>query len=225
MTTVFLWIFLSVIAILLLLVVIVLFFCKVKIVVTGNNDVIARLAIYLLGFKILAVGVREPEDEVKIKVAAYSPRALDRQRKRLLRQRKKAGKQVQHAPQDDEEQPGLLYTLKVILNILRILYERFAHHLTVRVVRMKISVAAGDAAKTATLYGAVIQSAAYIIELLDNITKLRPLRVSNADIHPDFCGNSTQVDIRIVLRLRVWRVLSLLFMAGIRSVDDINKLK
>ena len=71
--------------------------------------------------------------------------------------------------------------------------------------------ATGDAASTAILYGVVIQSVAYIIEILNSTTNLKGLKRADIAVNADYLSESTSVDMKFVFSLRVWHIFSILF--------------
>jgi len=61
------------------------------------------------------------------------------------------------------------------------------------------------------LYGAVIQSVAYIIEILQRITNVDGLTKADISVEPDYLSESTSIDLCFVFSLRVWHVFNILF--------------
>lgn len=87
-----------------------------------------------------------------------------------------------------------------------------------RVARLHINVATGDAASTAILYGTVAQSAAYIAALLDSTKTLKNAARADVDIHADYLSEKTTADIEIGFSLRVWQVIDILIRTGITFI-------
>ena len=77
--------------------------------------------------------------------------------------------------------------------------------------RMRIKVATGDAATTAIAYGAVCQSVAYIVEILYNITNFRVKKSDDINVTADFAAIKSELDLKLIFRLRVWHVFAMLF--------------
>ena len=100
---------------------------------------------------------------------------------------------------------------------------RFAKHLRVRVARLHISVATGDAAKTAITYGMISQSASYIAALLDSTGTLRYPARSDVDIHADYLSEKTAADIEIGFSLCVWQLFDILIRTGITFIKQETK--
>ena len=102
----------------------------------------------------------------------------------------------------------------MILAIVKVFFGRFGHHLHIDLTRLRLTVATGDAAKTAILYGAVCQSLAYLLALLDRITHLRAPS-PDVDVTADFLGEKSSADVKIVLSLRLGGALSILVSVAV----------
>ena len=81
----------------------------------------------------------------------------------------------------------------------------------IKVAKLRINVATGDAASTAILYGVVIQSVAYIIEILNSATNLKGLNKADIAVNADYLSESTSVEMKFIFSLRVWHLFSILF--------------
>ena len=76
---------------------------------------------------------------------------------------------------------------------------------------MKINIATGDAAQTAIMYGVVVQSVSYIIEILQRVTNLDNLNKSEIQVNTDYLSEKTSADVLIKFSLRVWHLFDILF--------------
>lgn len=103
------------------------------------------------------------------------------------------------------------------------LIKSFGKHLKIKMIRMNIIVATGDAAKTAVVYGTVCQGVAYIMELLYNLTGFTVKRNGEVTVSPDFTAETSTIDLKFVFKLRVWHVFAMLFSAGLAFLK--KKLK
>ena len=95
--------------------------------------------------------------------------------------------------------------------VIGALFSKFAKRLHIKVARLKIKVATGDAASTAILYGAVIQSVAYIIEILERITNVDGLKKAEISVEPDYLSEETSLDLCFIFSLRIRHVFGILF--------------
>ena len=112
--------------------------------------------------------------------------------------------------------PSILDKLNSIRDILSILFEAFHKHLHVRLSKIHINVATGDAAKTAILYGAVSTAVAVIIDIIDEIANLKPLKESSVSVEPDFLSEKTDVRLNIVLYMSVAGAIKVLLQTFIK---------
>ena len=113
--------------------------------------------------------------------------------------------------------------ISLILALVKTAVSIFAKHLRVRVARLHISVATGDAAKTAITYGMISQSASYIAALLDSTGTLRYPARSDVDIHADYLSEKTAADIEIGFSLCVWQLFDILIRTGITFIKQETK--
>ena len=117
-----------------------------------------------------------------------------------------------------------------VIDIITALLEKFLSSLTVTATRIHISVGSDNAAKTALLYGGICQGVSYLIELLDNVTRLKTHKSTYIHVGCDFSSEETVAEIHLVLSMRVYRiighgfrVLKLLIKQKIKN--DSNKFK
>lgn len=96
-------------------------------------------------------------------------------------------------------------------SVIGALFSKFAKRLHIKVARLKIKVATGDAASTAILYGSVIQSVAYIIEILRSVTNVDGLKTADISVEADYLSEKTALDLCFVFSLRVGHVFGILF--------------
>ena len=106
-------------------------------------------------------------------------------------------------------------------NNLVIAVGRFSKHLRIRIAKLHINVATGDAASTAILYGTIAQSVAYLAAILDSTSTLRFPTRSDVDIRADYLSESTTVDIEIGFSICVWQLFDILFRTGFKLVKHL----
>lgn len=109
-----------------------------------------------------------------------------------------------------ENKAPLSETLKTITEIVSTFARTFAKHLHVRLARIHVCVASGDAAQTAILYGAISGACACLIDALDSITNLDGMRRSSINIYADFLSEKCKADISITLSISVFGALATL---------------
>ena len=77
----------------------------------------------------------------------------------------------------------------------------------IKIKKLNISVATGDAAKTAIMYGIVSQSVAYLLQFFDTVAKVKRARNCELNTISDFLSTKTKFEIDIVLSWRLWHIL------------------
>ncbi|MBQ9079997.1 MAG: hypothetical protein IJY27_02890 [Clostridia bacterium] len=222
-----LWIFLAVLAILLTVALLLLVFARLRVVITANHDDIIKLKFYLCGIPVYSYGAKEKKHHKKAKISDYSPKKLEKKRQKALRaQAKKQAKKQKGtgaAIEEIKRSPHITNILKFIIELLKNFTKHYASKFKVTIHRFNISVATDDAAKTALLYGGVVQSANYLLEFLRNTTALKIPRSAPLNVTSDFCDSTTKFDIKLSVIIRLRKVISLLFRSGLRSPADIEK--
>ena len=140
-------------------------------------------------------------------------RAAKRAYKRALREKKKKLKRraVVKAEQAHNPKPNLKENLDMIKRLLQHFYDETHGRVKIRVRSFKISVGSDDAAKTALLYGATVQSAASILELIN--TKFAPLKRHRGDIAvvPNYLSSECHADIDIRCTVSIPRALHIYY--------------
>ena len=139
---------------------------------------------------------------------------LKKQEQKAQKAAEKAAKKEKKKAEKNAPKPpkrSILDWLDIATSVLKVLFERFAKHLHIKVARLRINVATGDAASTAIMYGIVIQSVAYIIEILNSITNLDGLKRADIAVNADYLSESTTFDLKFVFSLRVRHVFSIVF--------------
>ncbi len=139
-------------------------------------------------------------------------RELARQKKRLEKakekERKKAERKKQHKKKKDttknvDPAPNLKENLDMILTLLKKLHREAQGSFDLKVNRMHIRIGGKDAADTALRYGVVVQSAAILLQWIqDHFMKIRR-RDGSICIEPDFLSSKTTVDIDIRLSIHL----------------------
>ncbi len=193
---------------------------KFKIVIEYADEVCLTVRVLGIPFRIL------PRRTKKVRVSRYG---LRRMRKRDARRRlalakraraqkekdalKKQRKAERKAAKRNRPKTPLNETVNMILALVKIILARFGRHLHIELTRLRITVATGDAAKTAILWGAVYPAVGALLEVLDRITNLHTVRRCDILVVPDYLAEHFSADIRIAFSLRVWHLLDILFRA------------
>ena len=107
----------------------------------------------------------------------------------------------------------LLDLLNMITDLVKVVVSRFFRHLRIRVAKIHITVATGDAATTAIGYGAVTQAINVLFPLLESVRNFPKLRKADIAIRADFEKEEPETDIRLAFSIRIWQILHIAFGA------------
>ena len=136
-------------------------------------------------------------------------RAEKRAEKKRLRAREKAAKRAEQkrAREKGQPTPNLKEKLEMILALLKLLYRETGGKLRLRVRRLHLWVGTDDAAKTAILYGAVLQSATYLLQWIDTHLLRIDRREGAMTVEPDFVSGKCHADIDLTCSIRLYTAL------------------
>lgn len=188
---------------------------------------------FALTVRVLGIPIKIlPKKKKKVKISAYSrknrakyeaaekEKALKKAKKKAEKKKKKdaakAKKKADKAAGKVKPKKPLSETIDMIRDLVAVFVGRFAKHLRIRIARLHIGVATGDAASTAILYGAIAPSVACIAALLDSTSTLRHPARTDVDIHADYLSEKMQIDIEIGFSICVWQLFDVLFRTGFR---------
>ena len=136
-------------------------------------------------------------------------RAEKRAEKKRLRAKEKAAKRAEQkrTQRNDQPSPNLKEKLEMILALLQLLYRETGGKLRLRVRRLHLWVGTDDAAKTAILYGVVLQSATYLLQWIDTHLLRIDRREGAMTVEPDFVSGKCHADIDLTCSIRLYTAL------------------
>lgn len=202
----------------LLLLLLVLLFGRAKIRIVYRDKPTVILSI--LGFRKTLFPSKEKEEKKGLDVSTDPQKILaeemriariKRKKLRLAKEKKekKARKKAVSANPTGAvaENPNLLENLSCVFAVIRDVNYRTNGKLYFRVNRFRITVATDDAAKTALLYGAVVQSAAYVFQWIE--THFNHLHRKNGamEILPDYTAQKSSAELDFSCSLTFLRAL------------------
>jgi len=228
-----LWIVLSIIAAIIALVVLLLVFGRVKIRILCREKV--KVTISVLGIRLIHLNDEKKKKKTKALTQCRHP---DRVLKRELRKRKKAAraarkkrekarrKALKKKQKQGQATPAKTPTLKenisTIFQLLKKILKLSQGKLALRVRRLKISVGSDDAAKTAILYGAISQSAAYLLEWVEhNFSKVR--YSEPIEVIPDYLSSRSHAEIDLICSFHIIVGIRMLIAHGESGLDLTKK--
>ena len=233
----------------LLLILLVILFGSARIRIVCREKV--RVVLYVCGIPITLVSDKPKKKDLpkELKDCKNPEEILKREKRRLQKAEKKAAKkeekkkqkaalkaqkkkkhQKQHQEgkkkQKDPSKPTLSENLSMIFALLKKLYQATNGKFRLRVRRLHILVGTDDAAKTAILYGATVQSVSYILQWLQ--THFIPIRRSPGamTIDADFVSGKTSADIDLFCSLKIRRAIVIairMLMAYLKEKESLDQ--
>lgn len=229
----------------LLLILLLILFGSAKIRIICREKV--RVVLYVCGFPITLVSdKKKKKDRPKELKDCKNPNAiLKRERRKLRKAEKKAAKKQekekkkaalkakrkkQHQKGEkkkkDPSKPTLSENLSMIFALLKKLYQVTNGKFRLRVYRLHILVGTDDAAKTAILYGATVQSVSCILQWLQ--THFIPIRRDEGamTIDADFVSGKTSADIDLCCSLKLRRAIVIglrMLMAFLKEKEKVDQ--
>ena len=217
-----LWIVLGIVALLALL--LIFGTAKIRIVCQEKLRVVASVC----GIRFTLISDKEdpPKKEAKNLARCRNPDALlkkelrrqqkeaakaERRRKRAEKKaaRKAKKKQLAAATGKAAPTPNLKENLDMILALLKKLYRETRGKIRIRFRKMHITVGTEDAAKTAILYGVIMQSAAYLLQFVEsNFTHIER-HDGDMTVEPDYLSTQCRADIDIICSVKLRRAIKI----------------
>ena len=193
----------------LLILIIMLLWIRLSLIYDGDG---ARISVKVLFFKYTVVGKKKKKpkkSDFKIrKFRRRRKKVIAKYRKKLSKTKKKSSQNaVKKSKSKKKSTPKEL--VSKLIDIFGLFLKRFPKYLRVDCARLMIGVGGKDAAETAISYGVTVQSVQYIAELLDKITNFEAKNNANISVYPDFTSEKWNVDIDVVMRLRVIHIVKL----------------
>lgn len=141
-------------------------------------------------------------------------------RKNASSEQKKSKTVIKKVKESDENERGILESVKLITDILSAFLKAFAKHLHIDLAKVHIKIATSDAAKTAILYGAVSGALACLLDILDSITNLDKIKNSSVNVYTDYLSEKCTADINISLGISVFGALATLFKTLLQYIKQ-----
>ena len=201
-----LWILLGILALLALLLML-----KLRFHVKYGDGLAVTLRVAGIGIPLY------PHKEERVDPSDYSRRALRKKQKKAAKKKRKQKAAARGQTVQKKEPTNILAFLR---RFLRIVLEKTLGYLCVRVKYLRVRVATGDPASTAILFGAVNSAVIYLLEVLDRFGKFDGKKSAELSVKPDFTAKETTVEVYLVLSLRLWQILAILFRTFLSHLEN-----
>ncbi len=186
------------------------------------------LAFFVFLFNIPIHVILKADDDVAVtarvlfvKYSLFPMKKRPKKKKKTVKNKKKST-EPKKKPQKQEPKPkkkrDILGLVKLLSKLAFAVLRKFPRHFRVRVLRYEISIATGDAAKTAMLYGAVTSASAHLFELLRHATRFRIGRKAPVNVYADFLGEKPKFAAELDISVTLWGACHMLMAAGMAFV-------
>ena len=182
-----------------------------------------------LFLRILFIKIRlSPAKKKKYPQSMSAKKARKRMQKLRSKEEKKAAKKREKKREKEEKKKNeskeekkknkktpseILDIIALVAKVVKKVISRFFGHLRIKLARIRIKVATGDAASTAIAYGAICQAINVFFPLLDEIKTVKTPQNKDIDVSADFCSDEGEIDVKISFSLRVWHLFHVAFAA------------
>ena len=212
---------------------------RVKVIVEADES--ARVYLKILFFKIKLF----PSDPKPPKLSDYTPKKIagreakqkkNEESKLKQKQKKDAKKEAKKKAKKEAEEKAkaegktaekkkmtptdIIELVQLVTALIGTFFVKFGRRLRLDLTRIHITVAAEDPAAAAISYGVICQSVAYLVEILDSVTNIRPKDERDIQVRTDFLSDKPSVEIQAAASLRVWHVFDILFGVALRFVKE-----
>ncbi len=158
---------------------------------------------------------KKKKDELKAK------KKLEKKQKKDAE--KQYAKEHPDEPKKEKKKLSLGQIFSLVGGVLTKLFTRFGRHFRIKVARLNITVATGDAASTAVLYGVAVQGVEYILALLDKMTNISCRKDAEVNVNVDYLSDDVAVNIALAFSLRVWHLFDILFHVAFAALKNLFK--
>ena len=152
---------------------------------------------------------RYRKNEAK-KAEKEAKKAAKKQKKKAQKKSKSPAKPTD-ATAEKKEKKDIVGLVETVLSVAKVFLSRFGHHLRIDVKKIVLTVATGDAAKTAILYGAVCGAMQGLVTFLENKANFKTDRDSDIRVEIDFLAEKPSADIDLAFSFRIWQIFDLAF--------------
>ena len=195
---------------------------KATVTIVYDGEVKLFVRVLFLKIKILPAKKKKYPRSMSAKKARKLKEKREKKlaKKAIKKARKKQAKEDQKIAQKkgevkkEKKTPGeILDIIWLVSNLIKAVVGKFFSHLRIKIARIRLKIATGDAATTAITYGAVTEAINVLFPIIDQIKTLKTPQNKDIDISADFCSEESEIDIEVSFALRVWHLFSVLFAA------------
>ena len=196
---------------------------KATVVIAYSDDIELYVKVLFLKIKILPSKEKKYSHSLSAKKAAKIREKMRKkaEKKRLAAEEKEKAKEEKKATKEKKSISEIIAIIKMVSDIATTVIGKFFKHLRIKVARIKVTIATGDAATTAIAYGAVSQSLNLLMPTLQSVKNFEKIDKADIKIDLDYAADAPTVDIKLGFSIRVWHVFDLIFSAIGRAIKHL----
>lgn len=198
---------------------------KATITIEYKDEVVLWVRVLFVKIKILPSKKKKsgPHSMSEKKAKKLKARLDAKQEKKKQKKKQKKAEKLseKHKPKKKKSLSDILDIISLVKDLAAKVIKIFFGHLKVKVARLKIKVATGDAANTAIAYGLISHAAMYLFTLLAPLDGLTLPREKDTQIVCDYLSDEMEIDVKISFAIRVWHV----FHVGFGALGTLIKHK
>lgn len=148
----------------------------------------------------------------------------EKKKKKKAAKPKEKPKKKQVKPPKYTEKPALTEIITAFKDLAVGILTRFAKHIKLEELRLRVLAASDDAAKTALEYGSFCAAAGMIQTAAEALPRTDPKKV-NIAVECDFLADTPEIDAEIRVSIRVWRLVWMALFAAKPLMEALELLK
>ena len=199
---------------------------KATVVIAYSDDIELYVKVLFLKIKILPSKEKKYSKSMSAKKAAKIRESLRKkaEKKRIAAEEKEKAKEEKKSSKEKKSIAEIIAIIKMVSDIAVTVIGKFFKHLRIKIAKIKITIATGDAATTAIAYGAVSQSLNILMPALESVKNFEKLDKADINIALDYAAEAPTIDIKLGFSIRVWHVFDLAFSALGRFIKHMLKM-
>jgi len=147
-----------------------------------------------------------------------------KKKKKKAAKPKKKTVEKQEKPPKYTEKPALTEIITAFKDLAVGILTRFARHIKLEELRLRVLAASDDAAKTALEYGSFCAAAGMIQTAAEALPRTNPKKV-NIAVECDFLADTPEFDAEIRVSIRIWRLVWMALFAAKPLMEALELLK
>ena len=190
-------------------------FLKATVIISYADELELAVKVLFIKIKILPSKKKRGPQSMSEKKARKLREKLraKAEKKKLAKETKEKEKALKEKNKEKKSISETVDMIKMFASLGVTVIQTFFKHLRIKIARIKIKVATGDAVTTAIAYGAITQSLNVLLPALESVKNFKNIKKADIDVSADFIEESPTIDIKLVFSIRVWQVFDIGFAA------------